>query len=514
MQDPIIQTKACRQCQTSFEITQWDMEFYEKISPTFAGKKFQIPTPTLCPECRQQRRLAFRNERNLYRRTCDASGKQIISMYNPECGYKVYDQKIWWSDQWDPMSYGREFDFTKTFTEQFGELMREMPHLSLLGVQNELSDYVNGVFAWTRSYLCFNCDYIEDCMYVQNSLRLKKSLDCLSCMNSELLYWCLVCDNCYQCNYCLSCQDCSFCYQCNDLIGKSYCVHNIQYTKAEYFEVQSKTKHGIIPSTINDIHSHNNHDCRNIYDCWNLEDCKNCYYVYDSKDCMDFDVFGDNSSLIYEWLAIGPNSYSNIFSACCRWWSTHCSYSFLIVGRSHCFWCIGLRNKQYCIFNKQYTKDDYEKTVAKIIAHMQETWERGEFFHPSLSPFGYNETVAHEYFPSSIIEKNDNNDVISYHGLPRFARNDDGLELSQLWYKRSEYEAPKPVSDKVIEGKDLPDSIAEVEDSILQFVISCELTGKLFRIQPQELIFYRKHHIPLPRKHPDQRHLERLALRR
>jgi len=66
----------------------------------------------------------------------------------------------------------------------------------------------------------------------------------------------------------------------------------------------------------------------------------------------------------------------------------------------------------------------------------------------------------------------------------------------------------------VIEVKDLPDSIAEVEDSILQFAISCELTGKLFRIQPQELAFYRKHNIPLPRKHPDQMHLERLALRR
>jgi len=32
---------------------------------------------------------------------------------------------------------------------------------------------------------------------------------------------------------------------------------------------------------------------------------------------------------------------------------------------------------------------------------MQETGERGEFFHPSLSPFGYNETVAQEYFPLS-----------------------------------------------------------------------------------------------------------------
>jgi hypothetical protein len=32
---------------------------------------------------------------------------------------------------------------------------------------------------------------------------------------------------------------------------------------------------------------------------------------------------------------------------------------------------------------------------------MQETGERGEFFHRNLSPFGYNETVANEYFPLS-----------------------------------------------------------------------------------------------------------------
>jgi len=30
---------------------------------------------------------------------------------------------------------------------------------------------------------------------------------------------------------------------------------------------------------------------------------------------------------------------------------------------------------------------------------MIETGEWGEFFHPSLSPFGYNETVAQEYYP-------------------------------------------------------------------------------------------------------------------
>jgi len=131
-QDPIIQTKTCLHCKSSFEITQADLDFYNKISPTFAGEKFQIPTPKLCPDCRQKRRMSFRNERNLYRRTCDASGKQIISMYNPECGYKVYDQKIWRSDSWDPMSYGRDFDFTRSFTEQFGELMKLVPLPNLL----------------------------------------------------------------------------------------------------------------------------------------------------------------------------------------------------------------------------------------------------------------------------------------------------------------------------------------------------------------------------------------------
>ena len=90
----------------------------------------------------------------------------------------------------------------------------------------------------------------------------------------------------------------------------------------------------------------------------------------------------------------------------------------------------------------------------------------------------------------------------------------DRESLSRFGYHRSTYEAPKPVSDKVIQGKDLPDSIDQVEDSILQYAIACEVTGKLFRIQAAELAFYRKHHIPLPRKHPDQRHLERLALRR
>ncbi len=111
--DPIIQIKTCPISGKAFHITQQDMDFYAKISPTFAGQKFAIPTPTLHPDERQRRRLAFRNERNLYRRTCDASGKQIISMYNPECGYKVYETKIWYGDSRNALDFGQEYNFSR-----------------------------------------------------------------------------------------------------------------------------------------------------------------------------------------------------------------------------------------------------------------------------------------------------------------------------------------------------------------------------------------------------------------
>ncbi len=100
-------------------MTDKDREFYEKISPTFAGQKYIIPSPALCPEERQRRRLAFRNERKLYHRKCDKTGNQIISMYSPDKPYTVYDQKVWWGDDWSAMDYGLNFDFDKPFFGQF-----------------------------------------------------------------------------------------------------------------------------------------------------------------------------------------------------------------------------------------------------------------------------------------------------------------------------------------------------------------------------------------------------------
>ena len=80
MQEKVVEIKQCKHCNTSFEITDKDLEFYDKISPIFQDKKYTIPTPTLCPDCRQQRRLSFRNDRKLYKGNCYITWKSFISM--------------------------------------------------------------------------------------------------------------------------------------------------------------------------------------------------------------------------------------------------------------------------------------------------------------------------------------------------------------------------------------------------------------------------------------------------
>jgi len=133
----------CKNCQSAFIITDEDVAFYDKVSPVFGGKKFSLPVPTECPDCRQQRRQSFRDERKLYHRKCDATGKQIISIYSQDKTFKVYDQEYRRSDKWDGVEYGKDVDFTKPFFQQFDELMHQVPRISMVNNEAENSGFCN-----------------------------------------------------------------------------------------------------------------------------------------------------------------------------------------------------------------------------------------------------------------------------------------------------------------------------------------------------------------------------------
>src|SRR3989339_1931905 len=143
--------KICKNCSQSFEITDLDLKFYEKIS---------VPAPTHCLRCRKIKRLARINQLNLYERKCDATGVKIISNYHPSSAHKVYKQDYWYSDKWDALKYGMDFDFNMSFFEQFNELSLKVPKPALFTAYefDENSEYTNHSGKNKNCYMIFDSD--------------------------------------------------------------------------------------------------------------------------------------------------------------------------------------------------------------------------------------------------------------------------------------------------------------------------------------------------------------------
>ncbi len=518
----------CKQCQTSFEVRPEDLAFYEEMSPTFAGKKFQIPPPTLCPDCRWQRRMCFRNERTLYVRKCDLSGKSIVSMYPSDVAFPVYDISEWLSDKWEPLDYGQDFDFTRSFFEQYKEMCERMPHQNLI-IDPHLdvnSAYTNCSDSAKNCYLISQAEQNEDSYYSRGINRSKDCCDCLRIHRCELCYECTDLNNCYHCLYsqdCDSSSDCYFssnlkacknCFGCHDLVQKQYYFfnqplsktdwekrvsdfvwsrENIEQTKSESerlrLQIPKRARHTTQCENVTGDYLLQSKNCFNSFDCIQTEDCAYCYEVSNgAKKAYDYSMWGVNAEFIYECNGCGFNVNNLLFSNHC-WQNVsnlvYCDSCYPSV--KDCFGCYGLKRKQYCILNKQYSKEDYEKIVARIIEHMQKTGEWGEFFPSTIAPFGYNESIANAFFP---------------------LKKESVKALGWNW--RDEQEASSKYIGPTIQ---IPSTIQEVDDSICKQILKCEKTGKLYKIIPQELKFYRTLGIPLPTVCPDERHLLRMQSR-
>lgn len=526
--DPIVEWKTCAVSGKPFAIFQSDLEFYDKLSPVFNGVKYSIPAPTLCPEERERRRMAWRNEWKLYRRTCDASGKSIMAMYPDNCGYTVYDRKVWYSDQWDALDYGREYDFTKTFFENFELLNRAVPKKSLHIVDSmENCEYCNyGIFS-KSCYLVNGWWRSDHCLY--SVIPARSSYDVDGCFNTSCqhTYQCIHCIWCFDCAYsdhsstCKNssflsfCNTCDFCLGCVNLQTAKYCILNKQYSEEEYkirskeilkdresiADFQKNFEALVISSPKKNVNNILSEDCfanyiqngkNNIFCYVGIEqsDAKYSSYTGMIKEGPVYDGYATTQSG-FSLETIGFTGMKSAFVLTGEHGVNECYYCQHVNDCTNCFGCTGIKHKKYCILNKQYSPEEYEILVVKIIEQMKRDQEWWEFFPIVQSTFGYNETIAQTFYP--IIRE----------------------EAIKQWYKRQNLEhfVNIPQWPEKISGESLPSSIQEVDDSIVQKIILCKETGKPFRIIQQELDFYRKHNIPLPTKHQDIRQAELLKKR-
>ncbi|MFA6177578.1 MAG: hypothetical protein WC694_01630 [Candidatus Paceibacterota bacterium] len=523
------ETKNCQNCKKDFKIEPEDFNYYKKI---------QVPAPTFCPWCRLQRRMAWRNERTLYKRKCDLCKKNIISMYHESVPFPVYCRECWFGDGWEATSFSRDYDFSRPFFEQFNKLMNVVPRLALWHRNVINSDYTNYAGESKNVYLSFSV--VKGSENVFYSKNVDKSTDIIDCLNinegqnlyeniqSEKNYNCqylLLSKNCLDSYFLVDCVNCSNCLLSYNLRNKEFYIRNKQYSKEEYLkekerlnlssrdslevflkefkEIKEKSIYRFtnivrsVNATGNNLSNVKN--CQNCFDVYNAENLKYCYRVLESfKDSMDSSQ-AMKSELMYEYVTGSLNDYNVKFSHSAFSSVSNVEYTDSCINSSNLFGCIGIRNKENVIFNKICSKDEFDKLRLEIIKQMENipfvdkagrVYKYGEFFPIEVCPFAYNETFAQEINPMTKTEVEKN----GYRWLEQDVKN---------------FQITIPVEN-------IPDTIDEVDDKILGEVLECAHKGSCihqcniaFRLANFELDFYKKNKIPLPILCPNCRYYER-----
>jgi len=500
------ETRICQNCKKDFTIEPDDFGFYEKM---------KVPAPTFCPECRSQRRLAWRNDFVFYNRNCDLCKRRIISIYSPDNPQIIYCNKCWWSDQWDPKSYAMDFenfDFSKSFFEQYSNFRKKIPAIALMndnGIGSENCEYTQDFAYGKNCFMTMVAWKVQDCMYLVYAADAKDCVDSMGILSPcEGLYEAMYSEKCFgsrniynssaliNCAYCYDCNGCQECFHCIGLRNKKYCIKNIEYQKDEYKKIISSyllhtysgnekarlefekfiltkpRKYASLKNCVNCTGNNltNSKNVRNVFGVRRAENCRYLETGDTEKDSYDLSTGGELSEC-YEGLT--PDHSNRALFAIYTWHCVDVLYSEFCMSSKNCFGCVALKHGEYSIFNKQYLKEEYEKLKEKIIKHMKTTGEWGEFFPMKDSPFAYNESVAQIHFSLT---------------------KEQVLKLGLRW------------QDNIQETRgqttllEIPESIFDVPDSITNEILECVKCKRNYKIIPNELSFYRKWKIPIPRK--------------
>jgi DNA-directed RNA polymerase subunit RPC12/RpoP len=511
------ETKQCQMCRNDFTIGSEDFDFYEKVS---------VPAPTLCPDCRQQRRYAWRNERTLYRRNCDLCQKSTVSIYSPNKPFKVFCVPCWWGDGWDPADYGRDFDFARPVFEQFGELMRETPRMALLNKNSINSEYSHHAGDNKNAYLTFSAFDNENIFY---STFIMKSRDCVDCsylydavercyevLDSRKSYqcqWSMLLKDCANLAYCYDCHGSSDCFMSSNLRNKRFVFRNEQLTREDYMArvaeydlgsfahreqlveefrnlVRDYTIHKFAVSERNANSTgsmiFNSKNARDCFDGDKFEDTKYYYSGIDARMCMDLYHAGHNMELCYELHGCTRVTNSMFCHMCYD--NAFLQYCDSCQNSQNLFGCVSIKKGEYMILNKKYSKEEYTVLREQIVEHMKSTGEYGEFFPPAMAPIYYNETQGNFYMPLS---------------------HEEVLARGWNW----EDQLPGTFGRETITTEDIADNIRDAGAAATKEIYACMDCTKNYNIIPDEFAFYKRETIPLPRRCPDCRYKRRFAMR-
>jgi hypothetical protein len=192
------------------------------------------------------------------------------------------------------------------------------------------------------------------------------------------------------------------------------------------------------------------------------------------EDSYDNIVIGTASDRAYGNMGCAPGTdlYCGINSGDVSdyFYSVYCEDCHHVIG------CIGLRHASFCIFNKQYSEEEWYHLADVIFAGLEARGELGAFFPGRINPFYFNDTMA------AMVLDYGREEIVA-----------DGY----LW-RDEESQVDIPAGAEVVDVADLDPRA--YDESIMKKVLR-DKHGKLYRIVPMEYAFLKKYDLPLPTTH-------------
>lgn len=476
-------------------------------------KKFGVQPPAV-PVWQILKHLsAFWHHFGIHTRKCDKTGKTIISVFDEKCPYPVWHREEWMKNSEPPSA---SFDPMRPFFEQLWDFFQKSPIPHNVGAGNENCEYTDDWWYCRNCYLSHSGVNNQDCHYCYRILDSKDCEFCVFSFRSELGVDLINCSDCYNLIYSIharQCRDSAFLFDCRNvsdslfcwnLRNKQHCIFNKQYTKEEYeterakYDFSSRKIYEEAKKTFYDILTTRAYwknvdleQCENC-DLDLLQKCKNCtgsFMLSDAEDCANcfrggwikdnlLSVSSYEGELIYFSCTAQDKCYDIRFCfnlIQCRFmeYSAHC------FNCEYCFGCCGLTNKKYHIFNKQYTKEEYEELVPKIIEHLTDSHsesfpngEFGQFFPAYFAASPYDESLAGFHWP-----------------LSREQQIAEGFRVKEFFEtEHPEFSSPE----------EIPDNTNNATDAICKKTFLDPIYKKPFRITPSDLVFCKKQKVPLP----------------
>jgi len=417
-------------------------------------------------------------------------------------------KRLWWvlwkeedleNNMFDLNAYNSVFENVEFLLKN-----NRLPWVSHYG-DNENCDYATTVNNCKNMYLssnltgsqnvwyCYSIKYSSD---IYNSVMVRDNAsvvyDCFAVFRSHEIFYSSNITNSHHIWFSTNLVWCRECLYCSDLKNVSFHIHNKQYSEEEYFmlkkelllkkdEFTSVTQSSILgytPFTEN---------VENGFATSYLKNWRNICFWWNPKGAENY----------YDWFSLWR--WSDMYWWCDSWWTfshiyccsnigktTNAFYSIHLQACSYCFGCVGLKNKSYCIYNKQYTKEDRHEKVDEIFSQMEKEWTLGNFFPWSMSPFYFNDTAA--YLLDDTFTKE---------------------EVEWTWYlwrdEKIKVDIPEWVevisSDELMQYESFSsDWEREIDTDILKKVIQ-DKQWNYYRIMPMEYKFLKKYWLPLPREH-------------